>query len=209
MPCRLGPRAGTWRRSVIMDRPLEISFHNMDVSEALDSEIRSLADRLETRFDHLIGCRVVVEKLQNRHRNGNAFDVHIVMKVPGQELAVSHEQQKAGVKYSHPDALGAVRDALSAAERRLIDFKQRLRSDTSKPTASAVSGQIALIEPGADHGFILSNTGSQLYFHRDSVTDGRFEDLRQGASVHYVEEAGDVGPTAAKVRIGTKANGQN
>ena len=190
-----------------MDRPLEISFHNMAVSEPLDGEIRSLAARLETRFDHLIGCRVVVEKLQNRRRNGGTFDVHVVMKVPGQELAVSREQQKADTKYSHPDALTAVRDAFTAAERQLIEFKRRLRSDTSKPVASAVAGQVAQIEPGADYGFILTNTGTQLYFHRDSVTDGRFEDLQMGATVHYVEEAGDAGPTAAKVRIGLKSAG--
>src|SRR5271170_2876311 len=103
-----------------MDRPLEISFHNMDVSQSLDGEIRSLAARLETRFDHLIGCRVVVEKLQNRRRNGSAFDVHVVMKVPGQELAVSREPHKADIKHSHPDALSAVRDAFTAAERQLI-----------------------------------------------------------------------------------------
>jgi ribosome-associated translation inhibitor RaiA len=122
-----------------MDRPLEISFHNMDVSEPLEGEIRSLADRLERRFDHLVGCRVVVEKLQNRRRNGCAFDVHVVMKVPGQELAVSREPQKADAKYSHPDALTAVRDAFSAAERQLIEFKRRLRGDGAKPTAAKVA----------------------------------------------------------------------
>ena len=74
---------------------------------------------------------------------------------------------------------------------------------TAAPSASALSGQVTQIEPGADHGFILNSTGSQVYFHRDSVTDGRFEDLREGDLVHYVEEDGDAGPTATKVRVGT------
>ena len=43
--------------------------------------------------------------------------------------------------------------------------------------------------------------GTQLYFHRDSVTSGRFEELRRGTSVHYVEEDGDAGPVATKVRV--------
>src|SRR5579859_8056692 len=77
----LGSTEPTCEGGSPMDRPLEISFHNMDVSEPLKGEIRSLAARLETRFDHLIGCRVVVEKLQNRRRTGSAFDVHVVMKV--------------------------------------------------------------------------------------------------------------------------------
>ncbi|MBV8524373.1 MAG: cold shock domain-containing protein [Acetobacteraceae bacterium] len=55
--------------------------------------------------------------------------------------------------------------------------------------------------PGEDHGFNLTNTGTQLYFHRDSVMNGHFEKLRRGMPVHYVEEEGDAGPVAAKVRV--------
>jgi cold shock CspA family protein/ribosome-associated translation inhibitor RaiA len=186
-----------------MDRPLEITFHNMDVSPTLESEIRERVDVLEKRFGRLVGCRVSVEKLHNRHRTGNVFDVHVVMSVPGRDLVVSREPHKAKEKYASPDARTSVRDAFQAAERQLEDFKGRLREDTSTPSSHAMPGQVALIEPGTDHGFILTNTGTQLYFHRDSVTDGRFEDLRVGDSVHYVEEAGDAGPTATKVRIGT------
>lgn len=53
--------------------------------------------------------------------------------------------------------------------------------------------------PERDHGFILTNTGSQLYFHRNSLMEGAFDDLAPGQAVHYVEAAGDTGPTAAKV----------
>jgi hypothetical protein len=60
--------------------------------------------------------------------------------------------------------------AFDAAERQLEAFKGRVRSDTTLPSASGLSGQVTLIEPGADHGFILNNVGSQLYFPRDSVT---------------------------------------
>jgi cold shock CspA family protein len=72
--------------------------------------------------------------------------------------------------------------------------------------ASALTGQVALIEPGVDHGFILNSVGSQLYFHCDSVTNGRFEDLKQGDVVHYVEEEGDAGPVATKVRLANSEN---
>jgi cold shock CspA family protein len=97
----------------------------------------------------------------------------------------------------------SIRGAFDAAERQLEAFKGRVRSDITPPSASALSGQVALIEPGTDHGFILNNVGSQLYFHRGSVTNTRFEDLKQGDTVHYVEEEGDVGPVAAKVRLAT------
>jgi cold shock CspA family protein len=66
-------------------------------------------------------------------------------------------------------------------------------------------GQVADIDPDGDFGFVLTNTGGRLYFHRNSVLAGDFAKLRRGDEVYYVEEAGDTGPTASKVRV--KGNG--
>jgi cold shock CspA family protein/ribosome-associated translation inhibitor RaiA len=184
-----------------MDRPLEIAFHNMSSTEWLESMIRDHVEKLERRFGRLVACRVSVEALHRQHRTGNLYEVHITMSVPGKDLAVSREPHKAKERYANPDVRTCVRDAFDAAERQLEAYKGKLRTDTSVPNGSAVTGQVTLIEPGADHGFILTNTGTQLYFHRDSVTNARFEDLKEGVLVHYVEEEGDAGPTATKVRI--------
>jgi cold shock CspA family protein/ribosome-associated translation inhibitor RaiA len=186
-----------------MERPLEIAFHNMDTSATLENEIRARVTKLESRYGRLVGCRVSVEALHQQHRTGNIYDVHITMSVPGRDLAVSREPHRAKEKYANPDVRTSIRDAFEAAEKQLVAFKGRLSDDTAKPTASAVTGQVTLIEPGQDHGFLLTNTGTQLYFHRDSVTDGSFEKLKEGDVVHYVEEEGDAGPTATKVRIGS------
>src|SRR5947199_6816060 len=94
-----------------------------------------------------------------------------------------------------------LRDAFEAAERQLESYKGARRVDTSGPSGSAVTGQVTQLLPGEDHGFILNNFGTQLYFHRDSVTNGSFEDLKVGQMVHYVEEEGDAGPVATKVRV--------
>jgi cold shock CspA family protein len=40
-----------------------------------------------------------------------------------------------------------------------------------------------------------------LYFHRNSVLNGDFAQLRRGTEVHYIEAMGDTGPTASKVRV--------
>lgn len=184
-----------------MERPLEIAFHNMQSSEVLEAEIRRRVDRMDKRYARLVGCRVSVEALHQQHQTGNLYEVHITVSVPGRDLAVSRTPNNAKQRYANPDAYVSVRDAFDAAERQLESFKDQLRGNTAKPTGSAVAGQVALIEPGADHGFLLTSTGSQLYFHRDSVTNGRFEDLTPGTVVHYVEEAADTGPVATKVRI--------
>lgn len=184
-----------------MDQPLEIAFHNLQPSPSVEAELRQRVDKLERRFGRLIGCRVSVEKLHNQHRTGNLFEVHVSLAVPGQELVVSRQPHKAKERYANPDIRTSIRDAFDAAERQLEAFKGKVRSDTSAPSASALTGQVTLIEPGADHGFILNNVGTQLYFHRDSVTNGRFEELKEGDLVHYLEQEGDAGPVATKVRL--------
>ncbi len=190
-----------------MDRPLEIAFHNLQPSAAVEAELRRHVDKLERRFGHLVGCRVSVERLHNQHRTGNIFEVHVTLSVPGRDLAVSRQPQKAKERYANPDIHTSIREAFDAAERQLEAFKGKIRSDTSTPSGSALTGQVALIEPGADHGFILTSTGSQLYFHADSVTNASFDSLKQGDLVHYVEEEGPAGPSASKVRIATGSEG--
>jgi len=184
-----------------MDRPLDIAFHNLDSSPSLEAEIRQQVDRLEERYGRIIGARVSIEALHNQHQTGNLCEVHIVLSLPGRELVVSHEPHRARERYAHPDIRTCVRDAFRAAEKQLESFKGKLRSTVTPPSADAVAGQVSLIEPGADHGFLIDNTGTQLYFHRDSVTNGRFEALRRGDPVHYVLERGDAGPVAVKVRV--------
>ena len=60
---------------------------------------------------------------------------------------------------------------------------------------------MAEIKPGDDFGFLLTKEGGLLYFHRNSLLSGDFDRLERGQEVTYVEEAGDTGPTASKVRV--------
>jgi cold shock CspA family protein/ribosome-associated translation inhibitor RaiA len=184
-----------------MERPLDIGFHNMEPSPDIEAEIRQRVDKLERRYSNLIGCRVTVEALHNQHRTGNVHEVHIVLSVPGRDLAVSREPHRAKERYARPNMHAILRDAFEAAERQLESYKGIRRVDATGPSGSALTGQVTQLLPGEDHGFILNNLGTQLYFHRDSVTNSTFEDLRVGQSVHYVEEEGDAGPVATKVRV--------
>lgn len=184
-----------------MDRPLEIGFHNLQPSESIEAEIRERVAKLEQRYNHLIGCRVTVEALHHQHQTGNLHEVHIVLSVPGRELVVSREPHHAKERYARPDLRSTLRDAFKAAERQLQGFKGAQRVDTSAPSGSALYGQVAQLLPDEDHGFILNNVGTQLYFHRDSLTNASIEELSVGQSVHYVEEEGAAGPVATKVRI--------
>ncbi len=184
-----------------MDRPLDISFHNLQSSTSLEAEIRAHVEKLERRYTHLIGCRVTVEALHHQHRTGNPYEVHIILSVPGRDLVVSQEPHRAREKFARPDVRNSVREAFKAAARQLENYKSVQRIDASGPNGSALAGQVSQLLAEEDHGFILNNAGTQLYFHRDSLTNGDFASLRVGQPVHYVEEEGSAGPVAVKIRV--------
>jgi len=181
-----------------MQMPLEITFHNMEPSETVEADIRKRVAKLEKIYERLVGCRVSVEALHKQHRTGNVYEVHIELMVPGQNLVVSREPHKAKERYANPDVYTSIRDAFKSAERQLNDFKQRLRGDV-KPHPEMFQGQVSQIFPDEDHGFILTHTGTLLYFHRNSVMNNDFDLLKEGDAVHFIETVGDTGPIASKV----------
>lgn len=180
--------------------PLEIAFHNCSPSEAVEAAIRERVSKLERIYDRLTSCRVSVEALHQQHRNGNVYEVHIDMLVPGGQLVVSRAPHKAKERYASPDVYTSIRDAFEAAERQLIDYKQQIRGEVkTSPEQNLFHGQIAEIDPKGEFGFILTGEGTQLYFHRNALLEGEWEKLTRGTEVRYVQKDGDTGPTAAKV----------
>jgi cold shock CspA family protein/ribosome-associated translation inhibitor RaiA len=184
-----------------METPVEIVFHNMPSSAAIDAEIRERVEKLDRMYNHLIGCRVSVEQLHRQHRTGNVYEVHIELRVPGEDVIVSREPHHARERYSDPDVNVALRNAFKTAERRLMEFKRKQRGDVKLHENDAFfAGQVSQLYPAEDHGFLLTHEGTQLYFHRNSLMHRDFDDLRIGDRVHFVQTVGDTGPIASKVR---------
>jgi ribosome-associated translation inhibitor RaiA len=112
-----------------MDSMLEIAFHNLQPSPAIEAELRKHVDKIKHRFGRLTGCRVSVEKLHNQHRTGNLFEIHVTLSVPGHggDLVVSHPPQRARERFADPDIHVSIREAFDAAQRQLEAFKGRIR----------------------------------------------------------------------------------
>ena len=51
----------------------------------------------------------------------------------------------------------------------------------------------------------MTKEGGLLYFHRNSLLTGAFDDLERGDDVYYNEDVGDTGPIATKVRVKAKS----
>jgi ribosome-associated translation inhibitor RaiA/cold shock CspA family protein len=188
-----------------MQVPLEISFHNLDSSEWVEREIRARVDDLERIYSRLTSCRVHVDQRARNESGKIPPVVRIELGIPGQrDLAVTHEPDHLQRKFQSPDIQNAINEAFRIAERRLREIKERREDRSQQPPHEAEReflGQVAEMHPDRDHGFLINNTGSLLYFHRSSMLNGDFDDLARGDDVHYVEEVGDTGPIATKVRV--------
>lgn len=181
-----------------MDRPLEITFHNMRNSDVLEADIRKRVAKLEKLYGRMVSCRVSIEARSRQHRTGNVYEVHVEMHVPRARLVVSREPHHVGERHAHTDVRASIRDAFKAAEAQLRSFTRKQGGET-KPHASPVQGLIAELFSDRDYDFILTSQGARLYFHRNSVMNGSFDKLKRGDAVHFVEGLGDTGPTASKV----------
>ena len=194
------------RLDAFIEIPLEIAFRNIESSGAAEDAIRDHVKRLERIFDRIITCRVWVDQ-----RNQNANEtippvVHIEISVPGhKDIVVAHEPDHLQRKYQAPDLRNAINEAFRIAERRLSKFKDKLTdhgvAERGHEAANEFRGQIAELTPEQDFGYVMTKEGGLLYFHRNSLLSGHFDDLCRGDAVSYVEQAGDTGPTASKVRV--------
>lgn len=107
-----------------MQLPLEIVFHNMDPSPAVEEEIRRRAKKLERFAEDIVSCRVAVEAPHKHHRHGRLFHVSIDLRLPGREIVVNRDPAQ---HHAHEDVYVALRDAFDAARRRLQDTVRKHR----------------------------------------------------------------------------------
>jgi ribosomal subunit interface protein len=105
-----------------MKTPLQITFRGIDHSDAIGAHIREKAEKLETFFEPIMSCRVVVEMPHQHKHQGKAFNVRIDIGVPGSEIVVNRDNNE--------DVYVALRDAFDAARRQLDDYGRRLRRET-------------------------------------------------------------------------------
>jgi len=103
---------------------LQISFHGLAHSDALQQAIREKATRLEHFYERISRCRVVVELAGAHKRQGKQYSVRIDLKLPGGEIAVNKEHNE--------DVHVAVRDAFDAARRKLEDHVRVQRGDVKR-----------------------------------------------------------------------------
>jgi ribosomal subunit interface protein len=181
-----------------MDIPLQITFHGMAPSPAVEARVRERAERLERFAEHINSCRVVVEAPHHRRTKGKHYEVRIDINVPGKELVVS---RKPGDVNAHEDVYVAIRDAFDAARRQLEDHVRAVKGQVKTHDVPA-HGKVLRLFPAEGYGFVLMPDGQEIYFHRNAVVEQGFDALEVGAEVRVAVVEGESadGPQATTVR---------
>ncbi len=180
-----------------MQTPLQIRFHGTDPSPAIEAKVREHVEKLGTFYDGIIGCRVAIEALHRHHRQGNLYSIKLWITVPDGEIAVTHDP---GRDHRHEDPYVAIHDAFRAGRRQLEDYARGRRGDV-KSHAVPSHGHISTIDPDSGWGEIITGDGREIAFHRNSVVDADFTQLKSGMDVRFSETPGDEGPVASTVHV--------
>jgi cold shock CspA family protein len=196
----------------------------MTPSEVIEAHIRDAAQKLDSFYDDIMRCHVLVEIPHQHHRKGKLYNVRIDVTVPGGEFAIKRspklvtdkplrfpkapddlalEQSRELSKYAvHDDIQLAIRDAFDAARRKLQDYARRRRG-VLKLHEGPPHARVSKLFPEAGFGFLETPDGREIYFHANSVLESGFAGLKIGAEVHFVEEPGEKGPQASTVKAVT------
>ncbi len=209
-------------KEIVVTLPVQITFRNMQPDERVEAWIRKEAAKLETFYDRIMSCRVLVEVPHRRHLHGRLYHIRVDLIIPGGELVVKEQpslhssiqqideeqaEKHLELQAPHKDVRQAINDAFKAAGRRLQDYARRQRGSvkTHEPTPR---GRVSRLLPEEDYGFLETPGGREIYFHRNSVLHGAFNHLKVGDAVSFVEEQGEKGAQASTVRLVHKHKGK-
>lgn len=180
-----------------MKLPLQITFHNMESSEAVEASIRKWVAKLEKISGDLVSCRVAVEApLQHKHKGGH-FHTKIDLALPGLEIAVNREPAK---HHGYVDVYVSIRDAFENTRRQLTEYVRRRQGEV-KSHAAPSHGKIVSLFPAENYGKIETHDGREIVFHRNSLLNADFDTLQTGDQVRFEEQNDMDGLRASSVRL--------
>lgn len=175
--------------------PIQVTFHGVSSTDALATYIAKKAKKLDEMYGRIVQCRVAFEVPHRHSREGRRYRVTIDVRFPGEELAISRDLGE-----SELDAYATIDDAFDEAKRRLHDHAAIRRGEV-KSHDDARRGWISKLFNYEGYGFIESDDGQEIYFHRNAVLRGAFERLKRGARVKFLEEDGDDGVHATSISL--------
>jgi cold shock CspA family protein len=171
---------------------MEIHWYNPNAFQEKDRT------RAEARILDLVGDQndvidVRITAHESGHHRHGGQEVRITCQARGAELVAAR---------TCPDAGLALNEALDAFEREVRRMRHRRtqRRDEREPQPPEL-GVIDEVRTEEGYGFILTDGGERVYFHRNALHGGlALEHLEEGQRVGLNIEGGEKGPQATVVR---------
>jgi len=99
-----------------MQIPLVTSTRLVELTPALDADLRRRAAKLERSFIRITSCRIAVERGSQHHQEGGPYRVRLDLTAPGSEVVANKQGE---------DLNAVVRNAFQAAERQVQELARR------------------------------------------------------------------------------------
>ncbi len=174
---------------------VQLTFHGLQPSVSLSDYVQKKADKLTKLNERITHVRVALEAPHRHHRMGNAFRVRIDIGIPREEIIIDRHHKGSG----QDDAYAAIDIAFEDAARALRDESRVARGDVKHHEEHAHHGVIFKLFSYEGYGFIRTDEGRDVYFHRNAVENGGFERMRRGSRVRFSESEESDGGHASHV----------
>lgn len=189
----------TGHQEETMQVPPQITFKEIEHSDFIEAAISKKIDHLERIHGRITSCNVRVRAPHRRHRKGTHYIIEIDVATPNGDVHIGREP---GNIFAHEDVYVSIRDAFNAAERKLRKMKEEV---VGRPEVlvSPLQGKIETLNAEDGFGQIATTDNRLIYFHRNAVLNGGFDDLSVGDTVELSvdHKDADEGPHASMVRL--------
>ena len=107
-----------------MNTPVEIHFHGIEKSEAIEERVREKVSKLAKHFGRMTRCRVVLEAPHRSPQKPKVFQIKIEISLPRRRpIVVRHEREGS---HANEELPLAIRDAFAAALRKVDDVGSKI-----------------------------------------------------------------------------------
>ena len=128
----------------LMATAIDIHFHGIERSEAIEALVRRKVRKLERHFGRMTSCRVVLEAPHRSPEKPKVFQIKIELGVPRRRpIVVCHEREGS---HANAELPLAIRGSFEAALRKVdwvsrrIGNRPRLERGRRRPRAAARDG---------------------------------------------------------------------
>jgi hypothetical protein len=163
--------------------------------------VRDRVGRLDRLYPNLIGCRVVIEA---PHRSAQGarppLGIAVEAEIPGKPKIVVKDMVERRTPRDHGVL---VNRSFDVVERKLDEAARIIQGEVKAHEAAGETGTISRLYPDQNYGFVEAKQAGSLYFTRNAVVDGRFDELGVGTLVHLTRATGEgpMGPQASSIRL--------